>query len=131
DLVFARKPEGAAGLLQEVAELFAPMAQDHGVTIDVSAPPADVVVDCDRERLMQVLGNLTGNALKFTPQGGRVTLRAIDRGHVVTFEVEDTGAGIAPEHLPHIFERYRSYDQRGTGLGLYIAQRLVDLHGGR
>ena len=100
------------------------------MTMEVEAPPDDGVIDCDRERLMQVLGNLVGNALKFTPDGGRVAVRALDRGEAVRFEVEDSGVGIRPEHLPYIFERFRSFDGRGTGLGLYIASSLVEAHHG-
>ena len=79
-----------------------------------------------------MLGNLLGNALRFTPAGGRITVRleAEERHRVVRFVVEDTGTGIEPEHLPHVFEQYWKGDAKGTGLGLYIAQSIVRAHGG-
>jgi signal transduction histidine kinase len=130
ELVVMLRPEPVAPLVREVAELYAPQAQAAGVTVETNLPAADALVDGDRDRLMQVLGNLLANALKFTPPGGRVALRAAERAETVVFEIEDTGAGIKPEHLPHIFERFRTYDTRGTGLGLFIAQSLVAAHGG-
>jgi signal transduction histidine kinase len=130
ELFVTRRPVPVAPVIQELAQLYAPQAQEVGVTLDASPPPGDGVVECDRDRLMQVLGNLLGNALKFTPPGGHVTLRAADLGDAVRFEVEDSGSGIRPEHLPHVFERYRTFDARGTGLGLFIAKSLVEAHGG-
>jgi signal transduction histidine kinase len=130
ELVVTLRPEPVAPIVQEVAQLYAPQAQEAGLTLDSSAPPGDSVIECDRDRLMQILGNLVGNALKFTPEGGRVALRADDRADTVRFEVEDNGSGIRPEHLPHIFERFQTYDPRGTGLGLFIASSLVAAHGG-
>jgi signal transduction histidine kinase len=77
-----------------------------------------------------VLGNLVANAIKFTPDGGRVTVRVDEQDRAVRFAVEDTGPGIKREHLPHLFERYWNADSRGIGLGLYIAQTIVRAHGG-
>jgi signal transduction histidine kinase len=130
ELIVARRPERVASVVEEVEQLYAPQAQEGGVSFDIVAPPGDSVIDCDRDRLLQVLGNLMGNALKFTPDGGRIALRATDRGDAVRFEIEDSGSGIKPEHLPHIFERYQTFDPRGTGLGLFIAKSLVGAHGG-
>jgi signal transduction histidine kinase len=130
ELLVTRQPESVAGVMQEVAQIYAPQAQEAGLTLEASVPTEDIVVDLDRDRLMQVLGNLLGNALKFTPDGGTIALRAIDRGATVRFEVADSGTGIRPEHMPHIFERFRSFDARGTGLGLFIARSLVGAHGG-
>jgi signal transduction histidine kinase len=131
NLYIARAPLAVGGLVQELAELFAESAREHGLTLEVAATSEATLVDGDRERLVQVLGNLLGNAIKFTPPGGRVTLRAVEATEAVRFEVEDTGRGIEAAHLPFIFERYRTYDEaQGTGLGLFIAQHLVRLHGG-
>jgi signal transduction histidine kinase len=130
ELVVTRRPERVAAVVREVAQLYAPQAQEGHLTLETVAPTDDIVIDCDRDRLMQILGNLIGNAVKFTPEGGRIALRVADRGDVVRFEVEDSGSGIKPENLPHIFERYRTFDARGTGLGLFIASSLVDAHGG-
>ncbi len=77
-----------------------------------------------------MLGNLVGNALRFTPAGGSVWLRAEERGDVVRFAVEDTGPGIAPEDAPHVSERFWKTGGGGTGLGLFIAQGIVRAHGG-
>jgi signal transduction histidine kinase len=91
-------------------------------------------VRCDRTRVLQVFGNLLGNAVKFTPEGGELLVGArVQRGEVQLW-VRDTGAGIRPEALPHIFERYwqaKEAESRGTGLGLYIAKGIVEAHGGR
>jgi signal transduction histidine kinase len=129
-LVVARQPVPVGSLVQEVSELFNESVHEHGLTFETSVSPESTVVEGDRERLVQVLRNLLGNAIKFTPEGGRVALRAVERVDVVRFEVEDTGRGIEAEHLPFIFDRYRTYDARGTGLGLFIARSLVRLHGG-
>ena len=88
----------------------------------------------DRERLHQVLENLIGNAVKFTKPGGRVTVGAAEKDNSVLFWVSDTGAGIAAEHLPHVFERFwqaRKDWRRGAGLGLPIVKGIVEAHGGR
>ncbi|HXI54599.1 MAG TPA: HAMP domain-containing sensor histidine kinase [Polyangia bacterium] len=123
------QPERIDTIIQEVGELFAAPAQEKGIDL-VVAMPASGAVNCDRGRLLQVLGNLLGNAIKFTPEGGRVTLRSVDVGDAVRFEVEDTGPGIKPEHIGHIFERYWKADSPGTGLGLFIARSIVRAHGG-
>jgi len=84
--------------------------------------------------VLQVFSNLVGNALKFTPQGGCVTLTAEPQGAMVRFAVLDTGPGIAPEHLPRIFDRFwknETSGTRGTGLGLFIAKGIVEAHQGR
>jgi signal transduction histidine kinase len=130
ELVVTLRPEPVAPVVQEVAQIYAPQALQAGVTLEVVTPAAHVVATFDRDRLMQILGNLMGNALKFTPDGGRISLRALDRPAAVRFEVEDSGTGIRPEHLPYIFERFRSFDARGTGLGLFIARTLVAAHSG-
>ncbi|WP_437631162.1 ATP-binding protein [Sorangium sp. So ce854] len=89
---------------------------------------------CDRARIGQVLSNLIGNAVKFTPRGGSIGVRVqADGGHVL-FAVSDSGPGIPPEQIPHLFERFwqgTAAARQGTGLGLYIARGIVDLHGGR
>jgi signal transduction histidine kinase len=95
----------------------------------------DARVNCDRDRVLQVLANLVGNAIKFTPAGGRVTLSAAQSEGRVVFSVADTGQGIAADALPHIFDRYwqaaRRSQKRGIGLGLSIAHGIVTAHGGK
>jgi signal transduction histidine kinase len=80
---------------------------------------------------MQVLSNLVGNALKFTPSGGRVRIGYEERDNVARFEVADTGPGIRGEDLERVFDPYWRGDNRGTGLGLFIARTIVEAHGGR
>ena len=125
--------ENALSIVEEAVELHAPMARERSVTLESGGSAGTSFVSGDRHRLLQVLGNLIGNALRFTPEGGRITVRmeeAQERDRVVRFVVEDTGTGIQPQHLPHVFEQYWKGDAKGTGLGLYIAQSIVRAHGG-
>ena len=89
----------------------------------------------DRNRLLQVLDNLIGNAIKFTPKGGPIVVGAIPRDDDVLFSVADSGAGIPPDSVPHIFDRFWQATTRerrlGAGLGLPIAKGIVEAHGGR
>ncbi|AUX41670.1 uncharacterized protein SOCE26_030920 [Sorangium cellulosum] len=92
-----------------------------------------LVIHAERERVLQVLSNLLGNALKFTPQGGQVTLSVDREGTMARFAVADTGPGIPREDLASLFERFwkgETPGKQGTGLGLYIAKGIVDAHGG-
>ena len=91
-------------------------------------------VNGDRDRLLQIFENLIGNAIKFTPPGGRITVSAAARGNEVLFCVKDTGHGIPAEDLPHVFDRFwqgRRQKRAGAGLGLLIVKALVEAHGGR
>lgn len=97
---------------------------------------AGAAVVCDRDRILQVFSNLIGNAIDFTPDGGTIRIGARREGDDVVFYVADTGPGIAPEHLPHVFERFWQLrrapgPRKGLGLGLPIAQGIVETHGGR
>src|SRR4029453_16048650 len=108
----------------------------HGITMTGDAPTA-VPVLADPERVHQILTNLLTNAIKFTPDGGCVELGCVAEGREAVITVRDTGEGVAPEFLQHVFERFsqadrsRSRRHRGLGLGLSIVSHLVDLHGGR
>ncbi len=123
--------------LEEVRHRFIAQASEKGVKLVVDAPPSLPLIQVDRDRLEQVLINLVDNALKFTEAGGRISLAARPEspGRVV-FEVKDTGAGIPPADLPHIFNRFfrveRSRAQQfgGSGLGLSICKVLVETMGG-
>lgn len=124
----------AADVLHDAAESARVLAEavEVSVRIDLDAPETELYAD--RERLLQALGNLVGNALKVTPAGGVVTLstRAEENGARVT--VRDTGPGISAEHLPHLFDRYWQGPEgaRGaTGLGLFIVRAIAEAHGGR
>ncbi len=130
------KPIDVRRVAEAARDAVAPAADARGVDLEVKLPPKPVVVRGDPQRLQQVIWNLLTNALKFTPSGGQVTVtvRATSRGAIV--EVHDTGQGIDPEFLPHVFERFRQADsstsrrQGGLGLGLAIVRHLVELHGG-
>jgi signal transduction histidine kinase len=106
------------------------------LTINREIPEDLPPLDADPERLHQVLFNLVDNAVRFTPPGGEVTIGAERRDGRVEVRVSDTGVGIAPEHLPRLFERFyrvdpsRSRDDGGTGIGLAIARSVVEAHGG-
>jgi signal transduction histidine kinase len=92
------------------------------------------LVEADRDRLMQVLGNLLSNAVSVTPAGGEIAVGAETDHHEVTFFVRDTGPGITSEEQAHLFERFRRGKKAGyrsTGLGLYIASAIIKAHGGR
>jgi signal transduction histidine kinase len=130
ELPMTIKVERVDALVQEAIDLYAPLAQEAGVTLEAKVARHELTIGCDRQRILQVLGNLIGNALKFTPAGGRITVRVDEHEDAVGFTVEDTGSGIAPEHLGHLFDRYWSGDSRGIGLGLYIARSIVRGHGG-
>ena len=129
-------------LLGEALEMLRPLAADKGIVLAGEALPdagaaALPPVHADPGRVLQVLGNLVGNAIKFTPSGGRVTIRAeraLGLGGKVRFSVADTGPGIPPEQLPHIFGRFwqaNRADRRGIGMGLAIAKGIVEAHGER
>jgi signal transduction histidine kinase/DNA-binding response OmpR family regulator len=122
-----------AGVIRQAVEMLRPLAHRHGVELVVSsADPTRVLAD--PARLHQVISNLVGNALKFTPHGGRVEIAVDAHATEAIVRVGDSGAGIAPDQLPHIFSRYwqaRKGDRRGIGLGLAIARGIVDAHGGR
>ena len=124
----------AARILRQAAELHGILADDAGVRLRVEAPEEDAEVLADPERVLQVLSNLLGNAVKFTPRGGTIVLSARVRRRDVCFAVADPGPGIAPELLPHVFDRFRRGQASaggGAGLGLAIARGIVQAHGGR
>jgi signal transduction histidine kinase len=122
-------------LLKDVADQFEAPAREAGVTLAVE-PIEPCSVRGDDVRLSQVFFNALDNAIKYTPPGGRVTIRARPVGARLRIEVEDTGTGISPQHLGHVFKRfYRADpppngDRNGAGLGLAIAQSAVAAHGG-
>ena len=128
-------------LIKGVVERFKPQAEVHRVKIDLvlekgGKSPQGEMIQVDPGRIEQVLGNLLSNALRYTPEGGDIELRYSSNEENVTLTVHDSGPGIPPEAIPHIFERFyradrsRSRTEGGTGLGLAIARQLVQAHGG-
>ena len=133
-VVYAMGPVDVAALLGDVRDSVLSRAEARGIALDVQVEEGAPAMSADFEKVRQALLNLVDNALKFTPEGGSVVLRAWDGGRDVRVVVEDTGIGIEPEHLPHVFERFykadRSQSGGGTGLGLAIAKHVVEAHGG-
>jgi two-component system OmpR family sensor kinase len=134
------QPTALGTALRLATDSLAVPADAQQVTMEVEALPELPMVQADPDRLAQILHNLLANALRHTPAGGRITVRATATGIEAQVEVRDSGEGIAPEDLPHIFDRFwradraRSRDSQAaprTGLGLSIAQTLVEAHGGR
>jgi signal transduction histidine kinase len=136
-LRLVRQPVDIADLARSALDAIRPQAEGRGLHLALHVPPDLPLVDADPTRIRQVLQNLLSNALDFTPSGGEVavTMRADD--HWVKVEIHDTGCGIAPEHLPFVFERFyrvdasRARSTGGSGLGLTIVKNLVEAHGGR
>lgn len=133
-LSLERHRESAASIVEKALRMFGVEAAARH--IELTSEVADVPpLNVDASRIIQVLGNLLRNALKFTPDGGRITLRAAFRGGSVVFAVADTGPGIPLADQPRVFDRYwhsrRSANKRGTGLGLSIAKGIIEAHGGR
>lgn len=132
----ARTDVDLGQLMQSVAGDWADKVRQKKLTLTVEVAPGLAPVSADRFRIEQVLHNLLENAVKYTEPDGRITLRATFDAEAVILRVEDTGIGIPPADLPHIFERFyradkaRSREQGGTGLGLSIVKHIVQLHGG-
>lgn len=135
NLTLEPEPADLGTLLRQVVGATTPLAEAKSIALTSSIEAIEPVM-VDPHRLKQVIRNLIANAIKFTPDGGRVSVR-LDRVEAgVEIVVEDNGLGIAPEFLPHVFERFRQADggmtrrYRGLGLGLAIVRQLVELHGG-
>src|SRR5690606_2024331 len=110
-------------VIDGLAEAKRPLAEASAIDLSIECPARLPAVWADRHRLLQVLENLVGNAIKFTPPGGRVTLRAEARGDEVWFRIADTGPGVAPDDISRLFDRFwQSHEAKhhGSGLGLAI-----------
>ncbi|HVL37617.1 MAG TPA: ATP-binding protein, partial [Burkholderiales bacterium] len=131
-----RQPLLPGEIVESAASALRPEAQKRGIELATSVAEDVPPVEGDAKRLQQVLGNLLSNALKFTPAGGRISVRCEAEEGTVLIVVRDTGVGIEPAFLPAVFERFRQADSRttrrhgGLGLGLAIAKHLVEQHGG-
>jgi signal transduction histidine kinase/DNA-binding NarL/FixJ family response regulator len=129
-----RRETTAAQLFAEAAATLRPLAASRGQTLSFAAGAGLPPLLVDGGRLVQVLSNLVGNAVKYAPRGGTIAVRCEMAGGEPRFSVADEGPGIAAEHLPHLFGAFwqgKPADRRGVGLGLAIARTLVEAHGGR
>jgi PAS domain S-box-containing protein len=125
------RPENIGNLIHEALIVHEPLAQDKGIKLTSRIESGEDIVECDRERVLQVLANILGNAIKFS-QGGRIEVAVARSGEHLQVSVTDSGPGIAADDLPHVFEAYWSGAEnrsRGTGLGLYITKRIMEAHG--
>ncbi|MCA9911864.1 MAG: HAMP domain-containing histidine kinase, partial [Anaerolineae bacterium] len=127
-----------SGFLQDIERFYASSAEAEGISLQTEIAPALPTMDADRARLGQILANLISNAIRHTPQGGSITLGAVQQGEQVRLFVRDTGEGIEQEKLAQIFDRFYRVDESRThtqedgqtGLGLAITKALVEAHGG-
>ncbi len=124
-------------LISDTMESFSALARQRGVTLTGSVAPQTGMVNADVQKLGRVLANLMSNALRYTPEGGTVSVTARPVGNTIRVEVSDTGAGISPDDLPRVFEQFYRGDKArsragggGAGLGLAITKRIVEAHGG-
>jgi signal transduction histidine kinase len=134
-LSLERGPIEPGRLLDRAMHMFRMEAESHGITLGRDVGDGVREINADEARIVQVLANLIRNAIKFTPDGGRITIRAAAVDGVVRFSVTDTGIGIDPALHHRIFDRYwhasAGARRRGTGLGLSIAKGIVEAHGGK
>ena len=137
ELVLRREPTDLVATLRRFGASHHTVAQAKGVALDLDLPPTPVIVSIDADRVRQVLTNLFTNAVRHTPEGGRITIAAQEASNEVRVAIADTGPGIAVAELGDVFERFwradesRARETGGSGLGLPIARQLVEAHGGR
>jgi PAS domain S-box-containing protein len=135
-LALQRRPVSVGPLVAETLDAVQHEAKAKGLTFETALGPTPAIVSADADRLRQVLMNLLSNAMKYTPAGGRVQVRATTDDGRVRIAVTDSGVGIDRDFLPHVFERFRQADSRpggtqgGLGLGLAIVREIVEMHGG-
>jgi signal transduction histidine kinase len=136
-IAIVRSEFDIAEVIDQVRKLNEPLAAKKQITLERRNGNDLDPVDGDRDKIKHVLANLIGNAIKFTPEGGRVWVCAERKAREIVVEVGDTGSGIAPEHHELVFREFAQVDStpsrphHGTGLGLAIARRLIELHDGR
>jgi len=134
-LSLIRRPEDPRTLVARAIALHRELASERNIQIESDLLDELPAIEVDADRFVQALGNLIGNAIRFTPHGGIVRIGAVDGGDWLRFCVTDSGPGIAPDHAPHVFDRFWTGPSdgrvRGTGMGLAIVRGIVDAHGGR
>ncbi len=133
---FSVQPASCAAedLVRDTAQMFDRMAESKRIELEWHVTPPWLAVWADRDRVLQVLTNLVGNAVKYTPAGGHVAVTVELDGEHARFAIADTGPGIAADDIPKVFDRFwrkGTTSQKGTGLGLFIAKAIVEAHGGR
>ncbi|MBC7692969.1 MAG: PAS domain-containing protein [Methylotenera sp.] len=122
------------GVIEESVASLALIARDKGLEVKLEMNPVTCLAKLDRSRIGQLMSNLLGNAIKFTPAPGRITVRLEKCDQDIEVSIQDTGPGIPEKDLPHLFDRYWKVERsssKGTGLGLFIAKGIVEAHGGR
>lgn len=133
---FQKSPEDVTQVVALAIETVQPRVKQRGHTLKVNLPPAPVIVEGDRVRLVQMLTNLLGNAAKYTDPGGQIELTAAAEGDDLVFRVRDNGIGIAPDLLPRVFDLLwqapstAGRSQGGLGIGLALVRQIVAMHGG-
>jgi signal transduction histidine kinase len=123
-----------AALLSEAEAMLRPLAAERSLALDVNVAVSSAAITADSGRILQLLSNLVGNAIKFTPPGGRISIRATDDAQNTVFAVSDTGPGIPADKQERVFNHFWQgdpHDRRGIGLGLAISKGIVEAHGGR
>lgn len=134
NLTLVTRPESPARLVDEAVRSLRPVADERGISLTTDLPPdLPATIPVDADRIQQVFSNLIGNAVKFTPPGGTVTVGAARRGPALEFWVQDTGPGLSAGEVEHVFDRFwqaRQEGAHGIGLGLSIARGLTEAHGG-
>jgi signal transduction histidine kinase len=133
-LSISASPVDPSSLLAESLQTLRPLVDERGIALDLQIETALPKVMADRERVQQILSNLVGNAIKFSPGGSKIAVTARRDPEGVVISVLDNGRGITPEQLPRVFDRYwqsSRTDRQGAGLGLAIAKGIVETHGGR
>jgi signal transduction histidine kinase len=121
-------------LVDQLMAVMQPVAEQKSQKLTSDLPQVPCALSCDRDRIYQVLANLLGNAIKFTPKNGQIRLHVEVVRDEVVFSVKDSGPGILPHEIPHVFDRYwqgPSSQCGGLGLGLAIAKDIVQAHSGR
>lgn len=129
-----RKPEDSTRLANEAVDLHRGLARQKGLRLEAEIPESLPAIEADRDRILQVFSNLIGNAIKFTPAGGTITIGAEDADREVRFFISDTGPGISEDQIPHLFDPFWQVQRGssdGAGLGLAIVRGIVEAHGGR
>jgi len=133
-LSLLRSRYNARLLLRDSQDAFEPVVAAHGIQLTCTSEQDPGIVELDHERILQVLTNLVGNSLKFTPRDGHITIEVVRQEDAMRFSVADTGSGIPTELLEKVFDRYfqtQDGDRRGLGLGLFISRSIIEAHGGK